>query len=125
MDNLNKQSSLLKGKIVGSTSFYNESSTSFPKTGVSGIKVINDNTIEINLNEPYAKFDLLLTHPSLSIFPIEAYYKYGQNIGFHPVGTGPFLLDKMNDAGISLKRNENYWRKDNIAAICLFFQRYK
>ena len=114
MDDLNKQSSLLKGKIVGSTSFYNESFTSFPKTGVSGIKVINNNTIEINLNEPYAKFDLLLTHPSLSIFPIEAFYKYGENIGVHPVGTGPFILDKMNEFGISLKRNENYWRKDDI-----------
>ncbi|MDG1841383.1 MAG: ABC transporter substrate-binding protein [Crocinitomicaceae bacterium] len=114
IENLNKQSSLLKGKIVGSNSFYNESLTNFSKTGVSGIRIINNHTLEINLNEPYAKFDLLLTHPSLSIFPIEAYYKYGENIGFHPVGTGPFLLEKMNDSGISLKRNKNYWRKDDI-----------
>jgi peptide/nickel transport system substrate-binding protein len=30
----------------------------------------------------------------------------------HPVGTGAFQLEKWTKAGISLKRNPNYWRKD-------------
>jgi len=122
---LNKQSSLLQGKIIGSTNYYNNTKTKYLNTGISGIKVINNHTIEVSLNEPYAKFELLLTHPSLSIFPIEAYSKYGNAVGNHPIGTGPFMLEKMNSSGIDLIRNANYWRKDKHGNKLPFLEKVK
>ena len=111
---INKQSSLLLGKIKGSKQYYNQSSKKLDKNGIAGIKVIDDYTLQVELENSYAKFDLLLTHPSLSIFPIEAYQKYGDKIGLYPIGTGPFILNKMSSSGVLLSKNNNYWRSDDL-----------
>jgi peptide/nickel transport system substrate-binding protein len=79
---------------------------------VAGIKVIDDYTIEINLDESFVGFDKILTHSNLGIFAPEAYEKYGKNILKHPVGTGPFQIDNWNNQVLELKRNPRYWKKD-------------
>lgn len=105
---LNHLSHLLVSKIVGSEEYYNKAS----KT-LAGIRIIDSHKFSITLTQPFTNFEKLLSHPGLGIFPEEALKKYGNKILNHPVGTGPFVLDKMNKNGISLKRNNNYWRKDN------------
>lgn len=110
----NKMSYLLVDRIVGAKEFYKKSKSSLPEGGVSGIKVIDANTVEISLVESLVGFDKILTHTNLSIFPREAYEKYGNEIAKHPVGTGPFMLEKMDEKGITLKRNPNYWKKDEL-----------
>ena len=105
---LNHLSHLLVSKIVGSEEYYRKSTKS-----ISGIKVLDSHSFTIELMQPFTNFEKLLSHPSLGIFPEEALKKYGDEILNHPVGTGPFVLDKMNNNGVSLKRNNNYWRKDN------------
>lgn len=111
---INVVSYLLVDKITGAKEFNKNSKKSLPKGGVSGIKLVNENTVEIHLNEPFVGFDKVLTHSSLGIFPREAYEKYGNDIKTHPVGTGAFMLDEMNNEQIILKRNPNYWGKDEF-----------
>ena len=105
---LNHLSHLLVSKIIGSEEYYRKSTKS-----ISGIKVLDSHSFTIELTQPFTNFEKLLSHPGLGIFPEEALKKYGDEILNHPVGTGPFVLDKMNNNGVSLKRNNNYWRKDN------------
>ncbi|HIP31138.1 MAG TPA: ABC transporter substrate-binding protein [Crocinitomicaceae bacterium] len=111
---LNKISYLLVNRVKGADKFYENSSKMLPKEGVEGIKVTDNNTVEITLKKPFAGFEYILTHSSLGVFPKEAYDKYGKEIGQHPVGTGPFSLDVMNEKTVILKRNNNYWKKDDF-----------
>ena len=110
----NQISYLLVNRIVGAADFNAKTKKTLVKTGVSGIRVINDYSLEIKLTEPFVGFDRILSHTNLSVFPKEAYEKYGKDISKHPVGTGPFMLEKMDEQGITLKRNPNYWKKDEL-----------
>lgn len=84
-----------------------------PKDGVSGVKVIDTYTVQIELEKPYAVFLARLALIFGKIYPHEAVEKYGSEIRIHPVGTGPFYLkiNKDNQATF-LARNPHYWRKD-------------
>lgn len=110
----NQVSYLLVEKVKGATEFHSKSKKSLPASGVSGIKVVNDYCIEITLNEPFSGFEYVLTHSGLGISPKEAYEKYGKEVGKHPVGTGPFMLSSFENEKILLKRNPNYWGKDEF-----------
>ena len=105
---------LLINRIQGASEFNKKSKNSLPKGGVSGIKVINDHTVQITLVNSFSGFENILTHSSLGIFPQEAWDTYGKEIGKHPVGSGPFALESMEDEKIVLKRNNAYWRKDEL-----------
>lgn len=111
---INEVSWLLIDRIKGAKTFFTQSKKSLPKKGVSGIKVINKNTLEITLNEPLASFEKILSYSGFGVFPKEAYDYYGKDLGNHPVGTGPFILDKHTDNTIRLTRNNNYWKKDQF-----------
>lgn len=111
---INEVSWLLIDRIKGAKTFFTQSKKSLPKKGVSGIKVINKNTLEITLNEPLASFEKILSYSGFGVFPKEAYDYYGKDLGKHPVGTGPFILDKHTDQAIHLTRNNNYWKKDQF-----------
>jgi peptide/nickel transport system substrate-binding protein len=111
---INEVSWLLIDRIKGAKTFFTQSKKSLPKKGVSGIKVINKNTLEITLNEPLASFEKMLSYSGFGVFPKEAYDYYGKDLGKHPVGTGPFILDKHTDQAIRLTRNNNYWKKDQF-----------
>ena len=111
----NEISYLLVDKIKGAKEFNQKNKTlDIAKEGVSGIKIINSNTIEIKLKQPFVGFDKILSHNSLGIYPKEAIEKYGKEIKTHPVGTGAFSLETFNDEQIVLKRNPNYWGKDEF-----------
>ncbi|MFO0495361.1 MAG: ABC transporter substrate-binding protein [Flavobacteriia bacterium] len=111
---INKMSYLLVDRIEGARDFFNRSKKSLPKEGVSGIQVIDKQTIQIHLNDPFIGFDKILSHTNLGIFPKEAFEMYGAELGKHPVGTGPFMLEKMDAEGVTLTRNPKYWRKDEF-----------
>lgn len=111
---INKMSYLLVDRIEGARDFFNRSKKSLPKEGVSGIQVLDKQTIQIHLNEPFIGFDKILSHTNLGVFPKEAYEMYGTELGKHPIGTGPFMLEKMDAEGVTLTRNPNYWRKDEF-----------
>ncbi len=104
----------LVSKIKGAKQHYDISSKGVSPKDLKSIKVIDNNTLSIELEYSFAGFDKLLVHCSLGIFPKEAFEEYGDEIGRHPVGTGAFRLEEWTDDKIILARNPNYWRKDNL-----------
>ncbi len=122
---LNKLSHFLKDKIVGAEAFYKLSRNSFPKSGVSGIKIKDENTIEIKLTNSYTSFLNILTHPNLTVFSKRAYDYYGVEIVKHAVGTGCFFLGEASENGVSLLRNNNYWKKDEFGKQLPFLDEIK
>ena len=77
---------------------------------VKEIKVIDDYTISFVTDKPYAPF---INNLALWLCPIlspAAMEKYKDQIGLHPVGTGPFKFDQwVKDDQIVLIRNDEYW----------------
>ncbi|MFD1553953.1 hypothetical protein DNU06_13890 [Putridiphycobacter roseus] len=81
---------------------------------VAGIKIIDDFCIEIELNEPFSGFLNLLALIHTSIFPKEAFEKYGpQLMNEMAIGTGPFEVLSIEDT-FKLRKNSHYWRKDEF-----------
>lgn len=109
---LNSVGDILLSNIQGGTDFFKKSKNQLPKGGVSGIKVVGGNKVQIKLNKPFVGFEKILGQQNIVIFAKEAFEKYGNKITEHPIGTGPFILSSKDDNGILLKRNNNYWRKD-------------
>jgi peptide/nickel transport system substrate-binding protein len=105
---------LLRDKIVGGKSYYKKSSRQVPENGVSGIKVINDTTLELVLTDNYSDFQKLLTHPSLVVFSKQTFLHYKNQIIHYPIGTGPFVFKSSNKQQIVLTRNPQYWKKDKF-----------
>lgn len=105
---------LLVDRIEGGRDFFNKSKSNLPKSGVTGVKVKGKYTVEITLTQSFVGFEKVLTHRSLGITPKEAYAKYGESAGKHPVGSGPFALKSWTGSKVVLKRNPLYWRKDDF-----------
>ena len=62
-------------------------------TETTGLKKIDDNTVEITLAAPYAPFLANLATPAGSIFSQAYVEQVGDDFGTKPVGTGPFKVD--------------------------------
>ena len=76
----------------------------------AGIKVVDDNTIEFTLLTPDAYFLAALTLTTNAIVPKEAVEKWGQDFGFHPVGTGPFMFKEWTPKQkVVFVRNPKYF----------------
>ena len=76
---------------------------------ISGIKLIDDKTLQINIDSPKAYFLAKLTYPTAYVLK-ESNVSYGENWTDSPVGTGSFELERY-DLGqiLILKRNDYYW----------------
>jgi len=79
---------------------------------VSGLKVLDDYTLELRLEKPFSPFLLLLTMSPAYVVPEEEIAKWGQDFSTHPVGTGPFILKgwSQNNA-LRLERRDDYFDK--------------
>jgi len=77
---------------------------------VNEIKIIDDYTIALVTQKPYAP---LLNNLALWLCPIlspKAMEQHKDQIGLNPVGTGPFKFVKwVKDDQIILERNDDYW----------------
>lgn len=105
-----------QGRVVGADEYYQSTANKKPlPEGVSGIKVIDNHTLQINLKYPFAGFLNILSHPGCWVYPKEAHEKYGVDMREKCVGTGPFLVKsvKQGDAVI-LEKNKNYWNVDEF-----------
>jgi peptide/nickel transport system substrate-binding protein len=81
------------------------------KTGVKEVKVIDDNTVEIDLFSPETSFlknlAMIMAAPIVSPTALK---KYGNNLNEHPCGTGPYtFVSWTKGQSVVLKANENYW----------------
>lgn len=101
-----------KNRVVGADEAF-EASKGGKSANVTGIKVVNDSTISITLKTPDAGFLNRLAMPGCWIYAKESVEKYGQDLRVHPVGTGPFQLDKLKEGEVVImKRNPNYYGVD-------------
>lgn len=107
---------IFKLRIVGAAEFYERTKDvkKIPSEGVSGIKVLDDYTLQITLLNPSPGFDVILTNPNLGIVSKKAFTYYGEKIVEHAVGSGPFMLESITSDNVRLIRNPNYWRKDEF-----------
>lgn len=79
---------------------------------IDHVKVIHDQQVEIVLKKPFSAFINQLAHPSAVMISPAALEKFGNDIGRHPVGTGPYLFEKWMVAdGLTVKKNPEYWQK--------------
>ncbi|MBC2724139.1 ABC transporter substrate-binding protein [Desulfosporosinus sp.] len=83
---------------------------------ISGLKKIDDYTIEVTLKEKNAAFLTSLGHPTVSIYKLEAAKKAGQDFGTPAstpetiVGTGAFKFVKWNsDQDITIEKFKDYY----------------
>ncbi len=92
-------------KIYGAYDFMNGKTDD-----IKGLRVIDDYSIEIRLEEPFSPFLSLLTMPAAYIVPKEEVEKWGRDFSSHPIGTGPFVLRKwVQNQEIQLVRREDYF----------------
>lgn len=77
---------------------------------ISGLRVLNDHTLEIRLEKPFAPFIYLLTMSAAYVVPEEEVKKWGQDFSSHPSGTGPFILTGWNTENeLKLERRDDYF----------------
>ena len=78
---------------------------------VTGLRVIDDRTLEIDLVRSEASFPHRLSNPYLAVFPKEVVEKAGDGFGKQfASGTGPYRVETIGTTEIALSRNPEYWR---------------
>lgn len=79
---------------------------------ISGIEVVDPLTVKIILKEPFSAFINNLAHPAAVMISPAALKKYGKDIGFHPVGTGPYTFVTWNQTDfVKVQKWPGYWKK--------------
>jgi ABC-type transport system substrate-binding protein len=78
---------------------------------ISEITVVDDLTLELSLDEPFAPLLAHFTHSSTAIQSPAAIEAAGEDFGDNPVGTGPyrFVSWDRGEGVINLEAFENYW----------------
>lgn len=95
---------MLQG-IAGSEAFQ-----SADAEDVSGIVVVDDQTLEITLSQPLAFFGAMLASPSMAVVPQSAVEEFGEDFGQNVVSAGPFTLGEWNiNQDLTLNAFEGYW----------------
>ena len=65
------------------------------------------------MTSSFSAFNSLLAHGACTIFPKEAFDKYGDDMRVKCVGTGPFMIDAIDEGvQVRLVKNPTYWEKD-------------
>lgn len=75
-------------------------------------EIIAKDSVKITLKQPFSAFINILAHPATVMISPTALEKYGADIGFHPVGTGPYELVNWNQTDfVKVKKFADYWQK--------------
>ncbi len=75
------------------------------------VEVIDAHTAKCVLKNPFGAFVPTIAHPSLQLLSPAAIKKYGDQIGRHPVGTGPFVFTSWTPDTLKVTANPDYWQK--------------
>ena len=107
---------LFKDKVKGANEYHEATNNKqTPEGGVSGIKVIDDYTLQIDLNYSFAGFLNIVSHAACYVYPHEAVETYGVDMRINCVGTGAFRVKKIKESeAVILERNPDYWGVDKF-----------
>jgi peptide/nickel transport system substrate-binding protein len=87
--------------------------TNFIWQNTESVETVDQYTLVVKQATPFSPFLRMLAqggNGSTAIMSPTAVEQYGESIGDHPVGTGPFVFDeRIRGERISLKRNDDYW----------------
>src|SRR5690606_7492760 len=97
---------LWQGYFEGLDSWKEQGSDHDPQ--ITGLRAPDDYTIEIKLTKPLPQLMHTFAQGYSAIVPREAVEKYGQGLGNHPVGSGPFKLNHRNSSQAVMVRNPNF-----------------
>jgi oligopeptide transport system substrate-binding protein len=79
-------------------------------TVIEGLKALDDETLQIELKQPYPQLLYALAMPYGGVVPKEAVDTYKAEFINYAVGTGPFTLETYKPNEILVyKKNPNYW----------------
>ncbi len=103
-----------KNRVMGADEYYQSTIDKKPLAGgVSGVKVVDENTLEITLKQSFSGFLNILIHPGCWIYPKEALDKYKEDMSMTCVGTGPFKAKSIKRGEYAIfERNDKYWNVD-------------
>jgi len=103
---------LINGKIKGINEFRKKAGNNFnlfKKLDVLGLKVIDEQTLEIELIKPFPQMIFALAMSFTAPMPMEIIEYYNNDFSTKMVGTGPFFLTEYNPLqGAKLSRFEKY-----------------
>jgi len=102
--------SLFEGKIAGDKLLQEKFSYSTP---IAGLTAVDRYTLRITLSAPDSNFLFYLATPSASVVAREVVEAYPNQVGNHPVGTGPFMIGEW-------KRSDKITLLANPASTAVF-----
>lgn len=100
---------LWQGRIAGLDE-WKDAGSDYDKD-VSGLRAIDDHTLQVRLTKPYPQLVATLAQGYAALVPREAVEKYGAALGVHPVGSGPFRLVSYDTARVVMDRNPGFRRE--------------
>lgn len=96
-------------RIEGALEYYRGEADS-----ISGLVAVDELTLKIRLEKPYGSFLSALAMDQTKVVPREEVERWGDEFGQHPVGTGPFVLDRLvesdHDPRMVFVANEDSFR---------------
>ncbi|MGY1835352.1 ABC transporter substrate-binding protein [Blastococcus sp. SYSU DS0510] len=92
---------------------------------MSGLRVIDENTFEVELASPFAQFPVTVGYNAFWPLP-EAFFEDPEGFGAQPIGNGPFMAESefVPGQGITVTRYEDYAGEDPAVAESVDFRVY-
>jgi peptide/nickel transport system substrate-binding protein len=79
-------------------------------SSIQETRVVDEYTVQLRLNEPYAPLLSNLAYPTGLLVSPEAVREHGQDYGRNPVGTGPYqFVEWQSNTHVTVEKNGNYW----------------
>ena len=107
----NKWGSLFRGRVLGANEYGAGRSDE-----VSGIRVLDKYTLQLELINPYSGLPNLLSILATAVYPHEAIDEYGYDgMKNKIVGSGPFVAREIENGNkVVFVKNKDYWKKDEF-----------
>ncbi|MBO8141777.1 MAG: glutathione ABC transporter substrate-binding protein [Firmicutes bacterium] len=81
-------------------------------TMLESVEAVDEYTVVFRTKEPFGPFIRHLGIHAAQIMSPAAIEKWGDEVGQHPVGTGPWkFVEWVRGDHVTLERNEDYWRE--------------
>jgi oligopeptide transport system substrate-binding protein len=90
-----------------------------PAKGLTGVKVIDDYTLEVTLQYAFAEFPVTLGHMVAAVAPVDYINQVGpEAFNKKPVGTGQYMMENwVPNQYVDLVKNPDYWDKANAGYV--------
>jgi glutathione transport system substrate-binding protein len=80
-------------------------------SNIESTTVLTEYLVKITLKKPFSAFVNVMAHPSSGIISAAAIQKYGKDLAFNPVGTGPFRFVEWTKTDyLKVEKNPAYWQ---------------